>query len=189
MALPARMLSLLVAVASLLIQLDPSLLPRSAPRPTLPKIDEHACPFEGCQFGRWTVLRRVPLYSTWKRHRTLILTLDKGQVVTATTGIYITNAPMEIRVTVPIERYGLKPGDRVFGYMNLGEGVFNAWFKGTWVEAFDGSRVAPACTRGCEATLVHTGQFEWWVQIDVDGRVTGWTKQTDRFDGKDALAD
>jgi hypothetical protein len=178
-----------MAVVSLLFQLDPSLVPHRAPRPTLPKIVRNACPFEGCQFGRWVARERVPLYSTWQRTRTVVRTLDKGQVVTAVTGIHITYAPSEIRVTAPIQEYGLQPGDRVFGYMNVGEGVFNAWFNGSWVDGFDGSRVEPGCVRNCAAVLVRPGRFEWWVQIDVDGGVTGWTRQTDRFDGKDALGD
>ena len=32
-------------------QLDPSLTPKKAAKPGLPKIDEKACQFEGCQFG------------------------------------------------------------------------------------------------------------------------------------------
>ena len=183
------MLRFALGVAALLLQLDPSLVPRKAPRPALPRIDQQACPFEGCQFGRWTVRQRVPLYSTWKRNRTLVVTLHKGQVVRAITGINITLEPSEILVTAPIEQYGLKPGDRVFGYMNLGEGFFNAWFNGLWLDVFDGSSVAPGCSRDCHARLVNPGRLEWWVQIKVTDRVAGWTRQTDRFDGKDAVAD
>jgi len=183
------MLRFALGVTALLLQLDPSLVPRKAPRPALPKIDQNACPFEGCQFGKWTVLQTVALYSTWKRDRTLVKTLRKGQVVTAITGINITFEPSEILVTAPIEQYNLKPGDRVFGYMNLGEGFFNAWFNGFWVDVFDASSVAPGCTRDCHAKVVKPGRLEWWVQIKLADSVTGWTKQTDRFDGKDALAD
>ena len=182
------MLRFVLVVAVLLTQLDPSLVPRNAPRPALPKLDQNACPFEGCQFGKWTVRQSVALYSTWKRNRTLVMTLGKGQVVIAITGINITFEPSEILVTSPIEQYNLKPGDRVFGYMNLGEGFFNAWFNGLWVDVFDGSSVAPGCTRDCHARVVSPGRVEWWVQIKVADRVTGWSKQTDRFDGKDVLA-
>jgi hypothetical protein len=176
-----------VAVAVPGIQLNPSLVPHKAPRPVLPRIDQNACPFEGCQFGRWTVRQSVRLYSTWKANRTLTATLRKGQVVTAISGIHITFAPSEVLVTAPIEQYDLKTGDHVFGYMHLGEGFFNAWFNGWWVDSFDGSGVAPACSRDCHARLVNPGRMEWWVQIEAN-RATGWTNQTDRFDGKDALA-
>jgi len=155
--------------------------------PALPKIDQRACPFEGCQFGKWTVRQTVALYSTWQPNRTLVKTLRKGQQVTAVTGINITFEPLEILVTAPIELYHLKSGDRVFGYMNLGEGAFNAWFNGFWVDVFDGTSVAPGCSRGCLAKVVKPGRSEWWVQIQLATGLTGWTKQADRFDGKDAL--
>jgi hypothetical protein len=70
--------------------------------------------------------------------------------------------------------------------MNLGEGFFNAWFNGFWVDVFDGSSIAPGCSRNA-TQLVNPGRVEWWVQIKVSDDVTGWTNQTDRFDGKDAL--
>ena len=178
----------LALVTALLIQLDPSLVARTAAKPALPRIDQHACPFEGCQFGRWTARQSLAVYSTWKPTRTRIATLRTGQVVTAITGINITFEPFEILVTAPIAQYNLNPGDHVFGYMNLGEGFFNAWFNGMWLETFDGSSIAPGCTRDCLGTLVKPGRMEWWVQIKLTSGVEGWTKQTDRFDGKDALA-
>src|SRR5262249_41668321 len=130
-----------VSIALLAAQLNPALTRQKAPKPALPKLDRNACPFEGCKFGKWTVREPVRIYSTWKTERKPLLTLSKGQAVTALTGIHITFEPSEIRVTAPIPQYGLKPGDTVFGYMTLGEGFFNAWFNGYWVEEFDGSGV------------------------------------------------
>jgi hypothetical protein len=168
-------------------QLSPALLPTPAPKPRLPKIDQNACPFEGCQFGKWTARKPVRLYSTWKHQRTPVRTVEKGEVVTAVTGVNITFEPAEITVTAPIPQYGLKPGDTIFAYMNLGEGFFNAWFKGMWVEEFDGSGVAPGCNRGCNAKFVKPGRLEWWVQVRTKDGVTGWTQETDGFDGTDSL--
>src|SRR5439155_4630209 len=123
---------LLLAVTLAGAQLSPELMPHKAPKPALPKIDENACPFEGCQFGQWKAPATAQLFSTWKPERKLIRQIRKGEAVTALTGIYITLAPAEIRVTAPMPDYGLKPGDMVFGYMNRGEGYFNAWFNGLW---------------------------------------------------------
>ena len=84
---------------------------------------------------------------------------------------------------------GLKPGDSIYGYVYKGEGVFSAWFNGYWVEDFDGSGVAGAgCNRNCNAKLVKQGHVEWWVQIRTKDGTIGWTKDTDSFDGKDALS-
>jgi hypothetical protein len=182
------MLPILIVGILLAAQLSPSLTPQKAPKPSLPKIDQNACPFEGCQFGNWTTSQTVQLYSTWKPDRTPARTLRKGEVVTALTGIHVTLEPSEIKVTAPIAAYGLKPGDTVFGYMNLGEGFLNAWFNGQWVAEFDGSGIDGAgCNRKCNAKLVKPGRYEWWVKIKTKEGLVGWTKDTDKFAGKDAI--
>lgn len=170
-------------------QLDPALTPQKAAKPALPKIDEKVCPFEGCQFGPWTATAAVQLFSGWKADRKSVITISKGEVVTAITGVHITFEPSEIEVTAPIPDYGLKPGDTIYGYVYKGEGVFSAWFNGYWVEDFDGSGVSGAgCNRKCNAKLIKQGRVEWWVEIRTKGGTIGWTKDTDSFDGKDALA-
>jgi hypothetical protein len=187
LVLMTRLITLLVTLFAL--QLNPSLTPQKAPQPALPKVDLNACPFEGCQFGKWTASEPVVLYSTWKSDGKLVAKVAKGEAVTAVTGIHITLAPSEIEVTEPISAYDLKPGDKVFGYMNYGEGYFSAWFNGFWVEQFDGSGVDGAgCNRNCNAKLIKAGEVEWWAQIKTKDGATGWTKETDKFDGKDALA-
>ena len=181
-----KIIVLLMLLAS--PQLDPSLTPQKAPKPTLPKIDEKACPFEGCQFGAWTASDHVQLFSTWKEDRKPVGTVSKGEAVTAITGVHITFEPSEIQVTAPIADYGLKPGDTIYGYMYKGEGVFSAWFNGYWVEDFDGSGVADAgCSHKCNAKLLKEGRVEWWVEIKTKDGIVGWTKDTDKFDGKDVL--
>jgi len=180
----------LVALPGLLAapQLDPSLTPQKAPKPTLPKIDEKACPFEGCQFGPWTATDQVQLFSTWKKDRKPLVTISKGEAVTAITGVHVTFEPSEIKVTAPMPAYGLKPGDMIYGYMYKGEGVFSAWSNGYWVEDFDGSGIAEAgCNRNCNARLLKDGRTEWCVEIKTNDGTTGWTKDTNKFAGKDAL--
>ena len=170
-------------------QLDPSLTPKRAPKPVLPKIDENSCPFEGCQFGAWKATNDVQLFTSWKEDRKLVRTISKGEGVTAITGVHITFEPSEMQVTLPMPDYGLKPGDIVYGYMYKGEGVFSAWYNGYWVEDFDGSGVAGAgCNRNCNAKLLREARVEWWVQVKMKDGTTGWTKDTDNFEGKDALA-
>ena len=170
-------------------QLDPALTPQKAAKPALPKIDENTCPFEGCQFGAWTATAAVPLFSSWKDDRKQVKMLSKGEAVTAITGVHITFEPSEMQVTAPIPGYGLKPGDTIYAYVYKGEGVFSAWFNGYWVEDFDGSGVAGAgCNRNCNAKLVKQGHVKWWVEIRTKDGAIGWTKDTDSFDGKDALS-
>jgi hypothetical protein len=170
-------------------QLNPLLTPQKAPKPGLPKIDENACPFEGCQFGAWRTTAAVQLFSSWKKDRKPVAVLSKGEAVTAITGVHITFEPSEMQVTVRIPVYDLKPGDTIYGYVYKGEGVFSAWFNGYWVEDFDGSGIAGAgCNRNCNAKLVKGGKVEWWVEIRAKDRTIGWTSETDSFDGKDSLS-
>jgi len=147
------MLKIFACALLLATQLDSGTSLQKAPKPLLPKVDEHACPFEGCQFGKWTAQQSVPFYSTWRPERKALRTITKGQTVTALTGIYITIVPGDIEVTAPIPDYGLKPGDHVFQYMNLGEGVFNAWASGYWIPEFDGSGVQYPDGYGMHAEL------------------------------------
>src|SRR5262249_32503940 len=114
---------------------------------------------------------------------------EKGETITALTGVYITFEPSESQVTATIPEYGLKPGDIIFGYMNLGEGFFNAWFNGSWVEDFDGSGIdGLGCSRNCTAKLIKPGRSEWWVEVKLKDGSLGWTRESDNFDGSDALA-
>jgi hypothetical protein len=174
------------------VQLNPALTPHKAAKPALPKVDRNACPFEGCQLGSWTASSAVQLFSTWKLGRKRTATVAKGERVNAITGIHLTLEPLQARVTAPIAEYGLRPGDIVFGYMNHGEGYFGAWFKGFWVEEFDGSGIqdpsGSGCSRKCNAKLLKPGRTEWWVQIRTRAGKIGWTKENEKFDGKDALA-
>lgn len=173
-------------------QLNPSLTPRKAAKPVLPKVDYNACPFEGCQFGKWVARQRIDIYDTWTSKRRRIGTLQKSEEVNALTGVHMTYEPAVIRVTAPMPDYGLKTGDTIFGYMNLGEGVFNAWFNGYWVEEFDGSgiqaRDGSGCRRNCNAELLKPARSEWWVKIQTKDSLIGWTNRGDQFDGSDALA-
>lgn len=55
--MPTIRLLLFVSVTAVLA-LGQKLSDRAAPQePSLPAIDENACPFEGCSFGKWIVAR------------------------------------------------------------------------------------------------------------------------------------
>jgi hypothetical protein len=165
---------------------------KKSPKPALPKIDLNACPFEGCQFGKWTAVQPIPIYSTWEAKRRLLRSLEKSEDVTALTGIYITYEPAIIKVTAPMPEYGLKPGDTIFAYMPLGEGFFNAWFKGYWVEEFDGSDFQgpeeTKCRGNCTGKFLKPGRTQWWVQVKTKDGTIGWTRDGDKFEGTDSLA-
>jgi hypothetical protein len=163
-----------------------------AKRPALPVIDMNACPFEGCTFGKWTVIRKSPLYTTWKADRRVIGTLVKGQVVKGITGVHITRKPDVIHVFQAIPELGLKPGDVVLRYMYLGEGYANIWANGRYVKSADltfvTEKTGSGCLRDCQAAVEENGVKEWWVEVKTSSGKIGWTQANYNFDGVDALA-
>ena len=174
----------------------PTLIDRApaieAKEPVLPLVDMNACPFEGCTFGKWTVIRKSTLYTSWKPDRRRIGMLAKGQVVTGITGVHLTKKPDVIYVFQAIPDLGLKPGDVVLRYMYLGEGSANIWARGRYLKSADTTFVmekgGSGCLRNCVAVVEENGEKEWWVEVKTSSGKIGWTKAEFNFDGVDALA-
>ena len=159
--------------------------------PSLPVIDYNACPFEGCSFRKWKVLRESTMYSTWEEKRVEISRLKPGQEVTGITGVHITSRPDRILVKKEIPNLGLNPGDIIFRYMYVGEGFANIWTKGTWHKEADCSflkeKNGDGCTRDCAAIVTEEGVKNWWVNIKTSDGKMGWVLAEDNFGGMDAL--
>ena len=159
--------------------------------PSVPVIDYNACPFEGCTFGKWKVIKAAQVYTSWESGRTALLTLKPGDEVTGLTGVHVTRRPDRILVKQAIPNLGLKPGDIVLRYMNLGEGFANLWFNGAWHKGEDASFVTEkdgeGCVRDCPATVTADGAKEWWVKIKTSDGKVGWVLVENNFDGMDSL--
>jgi hypothetical protein len=168
-----------------------ALTARPAPEPTLPVIDENACPFEGCTFRKWVVIRDVELFSTWKEGRQPVAKVSKGQIVTGETGVHVTWEPDRIQVQEPIPKLQVETGDTILRYMYLGEGFANIWAKGRWWKEYDCSFIVEkngrGCLRGCAAKVVADGRKDWWVRVRTSQGSVGWTKAEDQFDCMDSL--
>jgi hypothetical protein len=159
--------------------------------PDLPRVDENACPFEGCQFGRWIALRQVELYDTWRSSRKPLRRIQMGDTATAITGVHVTYKPDQIRIMKPIPGLKLQPGDTMLRYMYCGEGAADIWAKGTWMPCaeIDTTELSGfGCREDCVARVIVNGRKTWWVQIRANHGTVGWAIVTDNFDGTDALA-
>lgn len=168
--------------------------PRSGlAEPALPVVDENACPFEGCTFGKWKVVKESTVYSSWKDDRVEIAKLSVGQEVTGLTGVHITRRPDRILVKQDLPSLGLKRGDVVLRYMYVGEGFANMWANGKWHKEEDCSFITEkdgmGCLRDCAAVVIANGVKEWWVQITTSDGKSGWVLVKDNFDGMDSLAE
>ncbi|HZQ97061.1 MAG TPA: hypothetical protein VFA67_18765 [Candidatus Sulfotelmatobacter sp.] len=162
-----------------------------AAEPSLPVIDENACPFEGCTFGKWKVIKESAVYSSWRSDRRQIDRIKPGQEVLGLTGVHVTLKPDRILVRREIPRLGLKPGDVLLRYMTIGEGFANIWAKGAWHKEEDCSFITEkdgsGCSRDCAAVVGEYGVNEWWVKIKISDEKVGWVRVDENFNGMDAL--
>jgi hypothetical protein len=101
--------------------------------PKLPMIKEHACPFEGCSFREWTVLKDFDVFDTWKSPRKKLDTIRHGDKVLGETGVFVTWEADRVRATRDIPALKLKSGDMYLRYMYEGEGFWDLWAAGFWV--------------------------------------------------------
>jgi hypothetical protein len=162
------------------------------PEPPLPVIDYKACPFEGCTFGKWLMVRDDTIFSTWKGDRKPIATLKKGDVVTGLTGVHITYEPDHVKIFKSMPELHLQPGDMILRYMYHGEGYADIWVKGQWKKDYECTFITEkdgsGCLRDdCEAKVISEGKKEWWVRLKTAKGSIGWTQATDQFNCVDTF--
>ena len=156
--------------------------------PRLPFVAKPACPFECCQYGRWTARVSLRVRPRVRELRAVAFTIAAGDSFTALEGeVWVNRAGLVIvQRRLPIyEREGaptmLPPGERLFLLDYLGEGGWNAWTRGRRVgtnqEDWGDSLVR----------VVRWPDFEWWVHVQTfDGR-TGWVLVSDSRTPEDSV--
>ena len=159
-------------------------------------VDEGACPFECCHYGKWKVHSATWLFAKPDKSSRKILQIPAGKKVIAVTGKVITTKPGAVDVVRPfVDEYShihYTPGDRIAVYTYLGEGFFKIWHNGTFHEAEipfilhgHGGFVKCAEEQTCwgRGTLPES---EWWIQLKTQSGSIGWTNQPENFGNKDA---
>jgi hypothetical protein len=174
-----------------IIFLLPVSLTAQSKEPSLPVIDYDACPFEGCHFGKWIVVRDSPIFSTWQRNRNSIALLGKGEIVTGLTGVHITYEPDRVEVRSGIPELGVQGGETILRYMYRGEGYCDIWVKGRWhrdyVCSFIAEKKIGGCLRDCAAQVTSDGRKDWWVRVKTSQGAIGWAKVEDQFNCMDSF--
>ena len=152
-------------------------------------VDKGACPFECCQYGRWTATEDTPAFvSPDAKHPTLVILA--GATVTALTG-YVRTVGQPFIVARPHGAY--KPGDKLIVYTYYGEGAFSVWHNGkrfTEDLGFSpyGGTGGKRCTdqQYCWGTLSQELQSDWWIHVRLANGKTVWVHDAGGFEGQDA---
>ena len=150
----------------------------------MPYEDFGACPFEGCTYRMWTAREPVQVLTDRNAAAPVAFTLNRGDRVTAVTGVVVTTRPGRVTFTAPTEidsaigRLTMQAGETIYLLTPTGEGHHVASVRGRIVRDIDGGI----------GTLVERVTFEWWVQVrNTEGR-TGWVSVSRQFEGTDRLA-
>lgn len=159
-----------------------------------PQIVRDACPFECCQFGKWTALEEVKLVDKPGSAGTVVAVL-KGENVTAITG---EEHVVPLRIDVLRDHGRFKKGDVLHLFGHVAECGLAYSLNGVRVEqagtddgCLDDSlpQELSECARdSCWGRL--SGSVAdadvWWVKIRTKAGKQGWTREPTKFAGKDS---
>ena len=176
------MIAMLAGLSLLLIQASSPIGP-----PKLPFVDKGACPFECCQYGRWTAERRAVAFKSQSTQSGQAFAVERGQTITAVTGEVITRRAGIVRVIKPTTLDGERvPAGAVLYLLHSGgEGSALYWYNGRthWAELY-----AETVHRGSAAfpwDVLSLPSTQWWVKIRNERGATGWLLNPQVFDGMD----
>lgn len=158
----------------------------SAPAPALPYHAKTKCPFEGCVYREWTARKEMPVFDTLPEASRQTGTLRKGEKVTALGGAVIIYRPGLIHVDRDVPESGLKRGDSILTYTDLGEGYSQVWVNGRFYDEFDVSFAKLPDGTGCggahcAATYLDIGKKAWWAQLRLKSGAIAWVNMEGIF--------
>ena len=165
--------------------------------PPVPFEDIGACPFEGCVYRDWTARAPVQVLAARSSDASAAFQVRAGEHVTAVTGVVVTVRAGRVQFDVPQRLttsagvLEVLPGQTLYLLTYQGEGFTTAWFKGTVYRDVDTSSfmngVCEKAPTRCSGRVLEQSRTEWWVQVRNKAGQTGWTRESEKFDGKNAL--
>ena len=154
----------------------------AAPPPAgFPREEFGACPFECCQYGRWTSRDATVARVARDRRSGEAFRVARGEAVDALTGLVVTLRPGHARAAAGLRLEGvtIEAGQDVLVLRPVGEGLFKIWIADRVLEA----QLLPVSE--APFRLLSEPVIAWWVQIRNRQGLVGWTDQADRFEGPD----
>jgi hypothetical protein len=151
----------------------------AAPRPKAPIIIHRACPFECCQYGRWTLREPAVVRERPTRNARVLFRPRTGVRLFADTGfVRIESVGLVVLRTDHVDRMnGVRyvAGDSLLVLDYLGEGVHNGWLRGRAVQTeIFWLPEDPLRPREMPGQLMRNVSAQWWARVrDARGR-RGW---------------
>ena len=168
-----------------------------AQMPPTPFEDVGACPFEGCTYREWSAKETVAIRAARRTTGSLAFSVKAGEKVTALTGVVVTLRPGRVqfreRTTLRTATGNVQivPGETLYLLTYQGEGFTKAWLRGQSLTDVDTTQfINGVCDNQpsrCLGKVIQESQTEWWVQIRNRSGKVGWTREPEKFDGKDSL--
>ena len=154
-------------------------------------IDKDICPGEGCSYeGNARVLKSMKAYAEPNENSLAIYEFTAGVVVTSSESEVHTVAG---RFVVKRVYESYRPGDVLWVYTYLGEGLFKVWHGGKmYEEKLDfspwGGSAGKRCENGdgsCWGELEKEMEMTWWLKVkSVNGR-EGWVRVNENLEWED----
>ena len=179
-----KKLMILSVTASFLLLASPEIY--SQAKPPAFYIDKGACPFECCVYRKWKTVKTTSAFALPNARSQSVGKFAAGSNVVAVTG-EVHSVPGRFVVRKRHGKYN--PGDILWTYTYLGEGIVKIWFNGTWDEEQLGD--APTPGQSCQASKYCWGEnlqeakSTWWIKIKSREGWVGWTNQGKNFCGSD----
>jgi hypothetical protein len=142
--------------------------------------DPGACPFECCTYRNWQAEKDVVVRGDRRADAPEAFRVQKGEWVTALTGVVITTKPGVATVTRSVSLAGVqaKVGDTVEVLTYAGEGAFTLRYRGKVIK--------PNLDYMNSLRVLSSPESVWWVKLrNAEGR-TGWSNNPQAFGNKDA---
>lgn len=144
----------------------------SQPMPTPPRLPVTV--EKNWKAPRWRVHEQVAVWDTWEVTGKRIATLAPDTVVEGLGKLQVIHQPDVFRMIQDIPEFGLRVGDTVFRYQEVGEGFADVWFNGRWYPEYDATRIE-RCDP-CRSVIEQKARKEWWAHVRLmDGR-DGWMR-------------
>jgi hypothetical protein len=149
---------------------------------TIPYVVKDACPFEGCTFGMWKVLRDVSVYKDPNSNSEIVVKLKAGTIANVETGI-INVVPGRARVIGNPHRTasGVAPNEEILILDYIGEGYSRIYQGGTFYQT-KVARKKGQCSkepnwRYCWVEVLEEPVVKWWVKVRIEK--IGWVLMED----------